>query len=237
MQAGADRGVAQPVDEDEAAERRGSRHRARRRSARSSSSSHTPMSLSSSFSAASVLEGVDVDLVLERADGGRDGARADLHQVGAARQHRLLVHPHERRLELVGDLRRGIGGGQHVAAADVDLVGRASASPTARRRPPRRSPSAVDDARHRALRAPRAARARDRPGAPRPLAICPAKPRKSSVGPVHPLHRQAERGAAEGRVHLDAPRGARAAPAPGTRRCARCAPRCCRRAPPTAGWR
>jgi hypothetical protein len=50
-----------------------------------------------------VLERIDVDLVARRRDARRHGARADLQQVRAAGKHRLLVHPDDRRLELVRD--------------------------------------------------------------------------------------------------------------------------------------
>ena len=49
-----------------------------------------------------VLQRVDVDLVLERHHRRGDGLGADLHQVVAAAQHRLVAHPHQRGLG--GDL-------------------------------------------------------------------------------------------------------------------------------------
>ena len=49
--------------------------------------------------------------------------RADLHQVAAAAQQRLVAHPDDRGLELVRHLGRRVGGRDHVAARDVDLVG------------------------------------------------------------------------------------------------------------------
>ena len=58
--------------------------------------------------------------------GHADGLGADLDQIEPPRQHLVLAHPDDRRLELVGDAGRRIGGRQHVAAADVDLVARAS---------------------------------------------------------------------------------------------------------------
>ena len=44
------------------------------------------------------------------------------HEIAAAGQHRLLTHPHDRRLELVRHLGGRGGVGQDVAAADVHLV-------------------------------------------------------------------------------------------------------------------
>ena len=70
-----------------------------------------------------LVEIVDVDAMLELGHRGRDGARADLHQVGAAGQQRLVAHPDQMGGELVGDLRPRGGRRQHVAAGDVDLVG------------------------------------------------------------------------------------------------------------------
>ncbi len=69
-----------------------------------------------------VLERVDVDLVLGLGDGRRGLLRADLDPVRAAREHRVVAHPDDGRLELVGHTRRGIGAREHVAAAGVDLV-------------------------------------------------------------------------------------------------------------------
>ncbi len=72
-----------------------------------------------------MLQAVDVDLVLGRLDIGRDGLGAQLQPVGAARQHGLVGHPHDGRLELIGRLGGGVGLGQHVAARAVDFVGQA----------------------------------------------------------------------------------------------------------------
>ena len=70
-----------------------------------------------------VLARVDVELVLERRDRRGGDLRADPHQVVAPAVHRVVGHPHHRRLELVGDAGRRVGGREHVAAAGVDLVG------------------------------------------------------------------------------------------------------------------
>ena len=71
-----------------------------------------------------VLQRVDVHLVFQRRHGGVDRLRPDLQQVRTALQHRPIVHPDDRRLELIGDGRRGVSGREHVAAADVDFVGK-----------------------------------------------------------------------------------------------------------------
>lgn len=69
-----------------------------------------------------LFQGVDVDLVLDVGDGRQGELRADLDPVLSAGQHRLLGHPDDRHLELVGHARQRIDAGQHIAAADVDLV-------------------------------------------------------------------------------------------------------------------
>ena len=51
-----------------------------------------------------MLHRVDVDLIFGLLDRGRHGLRADLEPIGAARQHFLVRHPHDRRFELVGRL-------------------------------------------------------------------------------------------------------------------------------------
>ena len=80
---------------------------------------------------------------------------------------------------------------EHVAAADVDLVGQRHGHRLAGHRLVEIA-VAGDDARHPALAAGRQHADRS-PGRTAPLAISPANPRKSWFGPVHPLHRQAER--------------------------------------------
>ena len=66
---------------------------------------------------------VDVDAVLGRVDGGRDGLGAGLQEIAPAREERAFDHPEQLDLELVGDFRRLGGGGDNVAARGVDLVG------------------------------------------------------------------------------------------------------------------
>ena len=70
-----------------------------------------------------VLHGVHVHLVLGMSERGADRAGADLEQVGAPREHRVLVHPDDVSFEMIGHLGRIGVGGQDVAPADVDLVG------------------------------------------------------------------------------------------------------------------
>ena len=69
-----------------------------------------------------VFLGVDVGFVLDLGDARGHGACAGLEKVVAAGQQRLVAHPQQVRGELVGDRRHRVRGGQHVAAADVDLV-------------------------------------------------------------------------------------------------------------------
>ena len=69
-----------------------------------------------------VLKGVDVDLVARRGDGRRHGTRAHLQQVRATRQHRLFMHPDQRRLKLIGHTGWMFCRNQQVTAADIDLT-------------------------------------------------------------------------------------------------------------------
>ena len=50
-----------------------------------------------------MLEGIHVDAVLKRRHLRRHHGSPDLHEVGTLRQHRLLVHPHDMRGELIGN--------------------------------------------------------------------------------------------------------------------------------------
>ena len=136
------------------------------------------------------VERVDVELVLDRRDRGRDRLRADAHEVRAAAQERLVRHPHDRRLELVAHLRRRIGRRDDVAAADVDLVLERERHRLARDRALEVAVEG-DDARDRRLLparedddavAGRNGAARDRPG----------EAAEIGARPVHPLHRHAE---------------------------------------------
>src|SRR5262249_17960556 len=69
-----------------------------------------------------VAEIIDADLVLELTDCCRCGLHAKPDEVRAARQHRLITKPNHVCRYLVSDARRGVGGGDHIAAADIDLI-------------------------------------------------------------------------------------------------------------------
>ena len=66
--------------------------------------------------------GARIDPVLERIHAGARALRAELEIVLATGQQRFVVHPHQRRLELVGHLERRLGVYQHVPTPDVDLA-------------------------------------------------------------------------------------------------------------------
>ena len=137
-----------------------------------------------------VIEAVDVDAVLRLRDRRADRAGTDLHQVRPARQHGVLVHPHDVRLELVGHLGGVVGGAQQVAAADVDLVGERD-----RHRLP--GDRLVEVAVHRHDPIDRARRAgRQHPDrvtrADRAADDAAREPAEVEVRAVHPLHRHPE---------------------------------------------
>ena len=148
-----------------------------------------------------LVEIVDVEAVLELRDLGRHGARADLHQIGAAGQHGVGAHPDQMRGELVGDLRPARRVGEHVAAGDIDLVFERQRHRVARfgaflllvgdqdRLDFRLLPRTGDDDRLAARDPP----ARDRAG----------EAAEIEMRPVDPLHRQAERRAAAILLDLD----------------------------------
>ena len=71
-----------------------------------------------------MLAGLDIGAVFQRSDGGGDRMRADAQRIGAARQHRIVVQPHQMGGELVGDFGPRIGGSEDVAASDIDLIGK-----------------------------------------------------------------------------------------------------------------
>ena len=139
-----DGGVGELVDQDEAAERAVLARRARRRSACRSRSLATPMALSSSVLAARCSSVLTLTWYLGGVTVAGDGLRAELQPVGAARQHRLLGHPHDRGLELIGHLRRVDPPPRCTSPRlTIDLVGQASASPIGRPRRAARSPCDV----------------------------------------------------------------------------------------------
>jgi hypothetical protein len=193
----AHRAVGDPVDEDEAAEVavlrigiEGDR--------RSRLRLQTPISLSSRRLAASVLQGVHVDLVLGLGDLGRDRAgRASAGRAGPAAAAR-------RRIQTVASNWSATSGGLPAAASTSPREtsissASASASPTGRRRPRRRSPSLVT-MRATVLRGP-AGHGTASPGRTRPARRA-GEAAEVEVRPVHPLHRQAERRFARGRPRL-----------------------------------
>ena len=69
-----------------------------------------------------MFERVDVDLVFGAFERAVDGAGADLDEIGAAGQHRLIAHPQDARLELVGRTDRIAAGAENIAAADIDFI-------------------------------------------------------------------------------------------------------------------
>lgn len=62
---------------------------------------------------------VHVDPVLQRRDAHRYLVGAEAHQVLAAGNHRRLAQPQQMRLYLIRDDGRGVGSGEHVAAAYI----------------------------------------------------------------------------------------------------------------------
>ena len=135
--------------------------------------------------------GVDVDLVFGLLDAGRDGLRAQLEPIGAADQHGVVVQPHQRRLELVRDLRRILGGRDDIAARAVDLVGEGQRDRLARH-------GLVEVARegHDPLERGGLARGQHAQGRARlcgPAGDEPGESAKVEIGAVDPLHRHPER--------------------------------------------
>ena len=109
QQAGADRVVRDAVDEDEAA--RVAVLRVRVEGDRLAQLDVDDADLVQlEVVRGDAVERVDVELVLDRRDRGRDRLRPDAHEIRAAAQERLLRHPDDRRLELVADLRGRVGG-------------------------------------------------------------------------------------------------------------------------------
>ena len=145
-----------------------------------------------------VLHRVDVDLVLRLGDRDPDGARAQLEQVGTPRQHRLVGHPHQGALELVGHLGRVLGGGNHVAAGDVHLVLEGQ-----HHRLPGDCLDPVafvgHDARHAGL-APGGLHANAVARAHAARGDQAAETAEIQVRPVHPLHRQSQRAGLQPRL-------------------------------------
>ncbi|MNI63265.1 hypothetical protein D3C73_1186240 [compost metagenome] len=130
--------------------------------------------------------------MLEAGAAHADGAAADLHQVRTPGQHRLFVHPHQRRLELVGNGRRCIGQDNQVATADIDYV-------LERQRDSLAAqglwlfPGAAEDPGDLALMT-RRKHPDTIPHADAARGDVAAVATKVEVRPIHPLHGQAERG-------------------------------------------
>ena len=70
-----------------------------------------------------MLEGIHVHFVFGRSDAARHGTRAKLDQIRTPGKHRLFVHPHDRRLKLIGDTGRLIRRREHIATTHIDFVG------------------------------------------------------------------------------------------------------------------
>ena len=68
-------------------------------------------------------QGFDIDAVLERGNRGRHGAGANLEQIGAAGNERMVAHPNHMSGKLVDEFGRIARVGEDIAAGDVDLVG------------------------------------------------------------------------------------------------------------------
>ena len=69
-----------------------------------------------------LVERVYIDAVFRLAHTDRHALCAELQQIGTIDLQRCIVEPHQRRLELVGGLRRGSGGRDHIAARAIDLI-------------------------------------------------------------------------------------------------------------------
>ena len=165
-----------------------------------------------------VLQGIDVHAIFRVGDRRGHGLRPDLQPVGAAREHRLVAHPDDCRLELVGHPGGRIRGGDDVAAADVDLVGQRQRDRLPRDRVGEIAPIR-DEARHAAF-PPR----RLHPNA----VIRPNGPARHDAGeapevgvrPVDPLDGHPERGLLQPRSRPTYPGNRRAAPSAGPLRSA-----------------
>ena len=109
------------VDEDESAQVVAAPRTARTRWAYRSRELRTPIALSSNVFAARCSMVLTLILYFGAARSPhRLRARASTSM--AARHHRLIGHPDDRCFELIGDLRRTVGGADYVAARAVDFV-------------------------------------------------------------------------------------------------------------------
>jgi len=68
------------------------------------------------------VEGLDVEAVFEVGDEAADGAGGVLEGVFFAELEGFIAHPDDHGFEILADLGLVVGAGEHVAAADVDVV-------------------------------------------------------------------------------------------------------------------
>ena len=148
-----------------------------------------------------VLQRVDVDLVLGLCHRRAHRACAELEQIGAAGQHGLFVHPHQRGFKLIRHGGLVFSAHQYVPAADVDLVFQRERDGLAahRLRAVTIGTVGTDDAGHAALAAG-GQRAQPVTHAHFTRADGARKAAEIQVGAVDPLHRQAERLLLRGRT-------------------------------------
>ncbi len=70
-----------------------------------------------------MLQGIDVDAVVQHGRRGRQQPGGQLDVVLTTRQQRRVRHPHHASVELLGDRRQAVGVNQQIAATNIDLVG------------------------------------------------------------------------------------------------------------------
>ena len=182
-----------------------------------------------------LVEIVDVDAMFDLGDRSRRGARAELQEIGAPRQHRIGAHPDDVGGELVGDLRPAFRMRENVAAGDVEFVGERQRYGVARfgavdllvgdEDPCDRAaaPGTGDDDRLAFLDAAARNRAGNSP--------------KIEMRAIDPLHGKTKRRGAAVFIDLDLARDSRADAFPRTRRCAGFSTTRCRRSGPRSGRR
>ena len=146
------------------------------------------------------VERVDVNLVLEARHCGRHRCGPDLQQILAAWQQFLVRHPQQMRGELVRNIRARTGRGQYVAARNIHFIGKGQRDGVTGHG---FRPVAVhgDDAGDNA----RLSRLGDRDRVARlhaPAGDGAGEAAEIQVGPVDPLHRQAERRVGQRGVHI-----------------------------------
>ena len=144
----------------------------------------------------------DVDPMLDLGHRRRQRAVVDLHQVGTSGKQVLRRHPHQMRRELVGDLRAVTQRGKHVAARNIDFIGKRNGDRIAPLRGGKIAAGTDDPLDFGRLSGRKNCNFVTRFGA----AACnrASKAAEIGIGPVDPLHRHAERLA--GAVVLDVDR-------------------------------